>query len=142
MENSKMCNWVIISLGNTCVIAKSLARPKPSLAAPPKNKRGWGGCCCRRGSLLLPVSPKAFLKSCVSLCDQPRQHLGLSPRRGLQIGPQQDQQLWTFPSPGLEPEALQAQAVSKVGIGSLGTERLKVLPKSLVEQHGTAFCLF
>lgn len=94
-----MCNWVIISLANTCS-CESLASPEPPLLRLPK--RGlWedvvGGCLLQEHSPLAAEPPehsflwdfhKAFVNSCVpTWASGSRTRIGgLSPQQGLQGG--------------------------------------------------------
>lgn len=120
MENSKMCNWGIISLGNTCVLANLQQVQSPSLPLLQK-KGGSGGCLLQEGSPRL--SPR-----CLDHISAALKGLGAAPARGRQpsrdsggsapregCGDGQRQQLQTSLSPGSAPEALQARVANEVG---------------------------
>lgn len=97
MENSKMCNWVIVSLANTRVLVFSriLVSPEPPLLSLQKRGCGgmlWGGVCRRR----VPHPQQNLSRFPQGFCEQLGPHVslrqwsqslgGLSPQQGLQGG--------------------------------------------------------
>lgn len=82
MENSKMCNWVIISLPNICVLSNLRWVQSPLCCASGKRGRGgvlWGGVCCRRVPHPLQSLPctRLSMRFPQGFCEQLRPHVSL-----------------------------------------------------------------